>query len=369
MISQERKRLVNENVKAYLSKHIGSVQPIAVRFFSEQRARAQIVSPVAEEMVDMCQRFVGGKNLRGALTVFGFELFGGTAASEDLYKASFAVEIIHACLLMHDDIMDEDTLRRGHPTIHVQYETIQSRRYASSTRNRRLFGTSMAINLGDLGPHYAALLLDGAAFSSDQKCAFHKRLSEVVIQTIYGQALDATYEQELNPTEEKVLEIHTYKTGYYTILGPLQYGALLAGVTEMNPRYRALERFGLPVGIAFQLRDDELGMFSTSEKLGKPISSDLRQGKNTIMFAHAFSHGSQKQIELLTQAYGNPNVSEADVERIREILIETGAVKRSQELSLTLVEQGKAAIPEITTDPELQAFLGMIAEYVITRDS
>jgi geranylgeranyl diphosphate synthase type I len=164
------------------------------------------------------------------------------------------------------------------------------------------------------------------------------------------------------------MDIHKFKTAFYTIPGPLQYGAILAGVAEHDPRYKALEEYGIPVGIAFQLRDDELGMFSQQEKFGKPIYSDLRQGKNTVLFAKAFENANEEQLKVLNVMHGNPDVKEEDLHVINEILIETGALKYSEDLSRTLVEEGKAHINKITDNKNYKELLDLVADFVVTRD-
>lgn len=359
---------INTRAEACLKAYIENIKPIVQNFFQEQKEVARAISPVAHEMVRVFEQFTGGKRLRGALTELSYNMFCGSP-TPDIYKASFIIEIIHGFALMHDDIMDEDALRRGNPTVHVQYERIFDQRHSPGKRNKKLYGTSMAINVGDLGSYYSNLLIERTGFPAERKIAFLKRLSQILIQTIYGQGLDVTFELDPIPNEESVILIHTHKTAHYTIPGPLHYGAILAGISESDPRYKAIEAFGVPVGIAFQLRDDELGMFSNSKTLGKSTTSDLRQGKNTVLFAKAFERGTHAQVEYLKSVRGNPSVTEDDVQKVKTLLIETGALEYSKQVSAHLVEQGKQHIPDITKDPKYQDLLSLIADYVITRES
>jgi len=131
----------------------------------------------------------------------------------------------------------------------------------------------------------------------------------------------------------------------------------------------AIEEFGLPIGIAFQLRDDELGMFSDEKTLGKPADSDLKEGKNTLLFVKALELGNKEQKKFLKYARGNPNLTLKEVEKVRRILIDTEALAYSQNLSRELVEKGKKFIPQITRDPKLQDTLRKMADFMVQRGS
>lgn len=354
----------------YLKQYIEGSAPYSDHFFLQQKKIATGVSPIAAEMVEIYRRFLGGKRLRGALTYGSYKMFGGQR-EEDILQASLIIEIIHAFGLIHDDIMDEDRLRRGQPTAHVQYEDSLKEKSGIklSKNNPQHFGLSMALDLGDLGPFFSNLILYQTKFSPKTKMDFLEVLSETIVTTIYGQGLDINFELDPNPTQDKVLKVHLYKTANYTVIGPLRYGAVLAGVSKKSPIFKALEGYGRPVGIAFQLRDDELGMFSSEKKLGKPVDSDLREGKNTLLFSKAFENGNPEQISFLRYAHGNKNLTERDLEKARGVIVETGALEFSQKESHRLVEEGKKHIPEITRDKHSQELLAVLADYVVKRNS
>lgn len=357
--------LAEECLKDYIHKS----RPHVDSFFDSLSKKAGLVSPLAVEMVNIFHNFIGGKRLRGALTYFSYKMFGGQLET-DILKASTIIEIIHSFALMHDDIMDEDDLRRGQPTIHKQYEKIFKERYHDNPKkNPAHFGLSMAIDAGDLGPFLANLIIYETDFSAQIKMEFLKILSETIVTTVYGQALDITFESETKPTLDEILKVHLYKTANYTITGPLGYGAVLAGISPKNKVFKALGDYGRPVGIAFQLRDDELGMFSSEKVLGKSVDSDLKEGKNTLLFLKAFENGNQKEVDFLRFAHGNHNLKKLDVEKVRKIVLKTGSLKHSQQESRRLVEQGKKFIGKITSDVYYVDLLGKIADYVIERKS
>lgn len=353
----------------YLRRYIQKSLPLIEKFFDERKQSARAVSPLAAQMVEIYRRFLGGKRLRGALTYGGYHLFGGER-EKDILKVSTIIEIVHAFALMHDDIIDQDVLRRGQPTVHVQYEKIFRQEYPRKTqKNPEHFGLSMAIDVGDLGSYYGNLILCETGFSAETKMEFLKVLSETIVNTVYGQGLDIRFESDPQPTLEKVMKVHLYKTANYTITGPLRYGAVLAGVATEKKIFKTLAQFGTPVGIAFQLRDDELGMFSTEKKLGKPVDSDLKEGKSTLLFVKAFERGTPAQIKFLKYAHGNPQISPSEVDRVRQIIIETGSLEHSQSEGRRLVEKGKKLIPQITADRYYRELLEVLADYVIERDS
>ncbi len=351
----------------FLKNYVQVSTPYLESFFEERISGAAKDSPIAWRMVKIFRDFMGGKNIRGALTYGSYLLFGGKN-EEAILKASSIINITHAFLLMHDDVMDEDDLRRGYPTVHKRYEKLFNKKYPGNARAEH-FGLSMAINVGDLGPYFSNLVLTETDFDSDTKIKLLRILSETIITTAYGQAMDLTFERDRNFTLAKVLKVHRYKSALYTINGPLKYGAVLAGIDRNDNRFSTLDLYGTPVGIAFQLRDDELGMFSNRKMLGKPVDSDLKEGKLTYLFLKAFEKGTKEQVEFLRYAHGNKNITEADAKKVRDIIIETGALSHSQKLSRTLVLKGKKYISQITKDRYYQNLLTVAADYMIERNN
>lgn len=350
--------------ESYLKDYIRKATPILDQIFQEREKEAAKISPITAEMMRIYRQFMGGKNIRGALTKLGYECFGGKN-EQAILKASLMVEVTHSFFLIHDDIMDKDALRRGAPTIHVQYNQLHQKRYKKGDASH--YGTCMAIDLGDAGFVIAHLLLTESDFSSKIKEMVLRRFNQVLLDTVFGQAIDVNYEHFEKITEEDVLRVHHYKTANYTITGPLQYGALFAGAGERE--IVRIEKYGLSVGLAFQLRDDELGLFSEEKKLGKPVGSDVRENKNTLLRIKALKWVTVEDKKFLDYAYGNPNLTKKEVRRVQEITIKTGALDYSQKLGHQLVEKGKKYVPQITTDPELQDTLYQMADYMIERDS
>lgn len=341
----------------FLQNYNKSINPVIEKIFDNEKSKFEKISPLAAEFIEDYKNFsLGGKKLRGAEILLGYQMFGGKNNQQALL-ASSVIEIAHSFLLIHDDIIDQDSLRRGNPTMHKKY----------STKFGDHFGMSLAIVVGDEGNFLAYKTLNSLKLDPTYINQSAKLLSELLMEVGLGEALDITYEKEKRYTEQDVLLVHRYKTANYTISGPLSLGAILAGAKE--DALSAILKFGIPVGTAFQLRDDELGMFSTEDQIGKPVDSDLKEGKVTLLIIKAKEKASLKEREFLNYAHGNPNLTSKDTQRVRKIMIETRALEYSQTASRKLVEEGKRFIPKVTKNKKFQKLLSKLADYVIERDS
>lgn len=342
----------------FITQYNSDLKPVLDGVFDAEAKRVGEIVPMAARMAEDYKHFLeGGKKLRGSEIFLGYQMFGGSSVKTGLL-ASLVIEIIHSFLLIHDDFMDQDDLRRGEPTMHKKYAKEFGAHY----------GESMAINLGDEGCFFAIQLLNSLDLPRERLSKTTEFLGQMLFEVGIGQALDITYESEREFSEEKVLKVHRYKTAEYTIPGPLTIGAILAGVEDTKILH-TIKDFGIPVGIAFQLRDDELGMFSTEEELGKPVDSDIKEGKLTLLIVKAMENASGEDLEFLKASYGKKNLSLEAVERIRQIMKDTGALEYSQKKSRDLVEEGKKFIPGITDDPEYQKLLRELADFCIERNS
>lgn len=351
--------------RAYLKDYVSKTEPILAKFFDQKIKEAAEISPINTEMMRRYKDFMkGGKKLRGALVKLGNECFNGKN-EKAILQASIAMEIIQSFLLIHDDIMDQDELRRGKPTIHHQFETIHKQKYKKGDSSH--YGICLGIVLGDTSFSLAIGILCASSLPDKVKIRALDLLNKILLNTTYGQALDVTYECFETITYEDVLRVHTHKTAYYTITGPLSIGAALAGAE--NNQIEKIKHFGQPIGIAFQIRDDILGMYSDEKTLGKPVDSDIREGKNTLLIVKALELANKKDKEFLQSHYGKTNLSKRNVEKIRKIIKDTGSLEYSNQLGWQLVQEGKSFIPEITTDPSLQKILASFADFMMERGS
>jgi len=358
--------LLAMEAKAYLQDYVKKTEPLLDSFFKTKEKEAAEISPLAAEMMRIYRQFMGGKNIRGALVKLGYECFGGKN-EKAILEASLMVTLTHAFILIHDDVMDRDVLRRNKPTIHVQYSNLYRKRHQDKRDQAEHYGLSMAIDLGDIGFTLAHLLLVDTDFSDEIKTRVLRRFNQQILTTAFGQALDVTLEATDKLSEKDITKIHHYKTADYTVTGPLQYGALFAGANEKE--IKKIGKFGLPVGIAFQLRDDELGLFADEKILGKPIGSDVKENKNTILHLKVLGLAKGKEKQFIQQVYGKKNLTKKELERVRRITEETGVLAYSQKMAKSLVEKGKKYISQITRKPELADTLRKMADFMIERES
>ncbi len=351
------------DAKTYLKEYAGKADIFLDNFFDKKIKEVAEIGKSSRGVsiaVDMLTRYKkfskGGKKLRGALIQLGYEMAGKN--KKEVLEASLSIEVIHSFLLMHDDIEDEDSIRRGAPTIHKQYEEkLEDPHY----------GVSMGINTGDLGAYLGMELLLNSKLRQANKVKAGIYLSHLLQRVAYGQGLDTTYEKMKNPKEADVMQVHLHKTSIYTIGGPLKIGAILAGVKD--DVVKNIEKFGEPVGIAFQLRDDELGLFSDENTLGKPIGGDVREGKNTILRIKAIELSKADDKKFLIWAYGNKKITKKDVKKVQTITQKGGALDYSQQLARKLIEEGTKYIPKISKDKNYQDLLLDFANLVINRTS
>lgn len=349
--------------KAYLKNYIASTEGLFDAYIQEKLHEADTIDPLAGELLRRYHKTAKlGKKIRGALVVLGYEAFGGKDLDEIL-DASMFIELLHAGLLIHDDIMDWDDVRRGLPTLHKQFE--EYGRSVGILGDAVRYGISMAIGAGDLGFYLSWDKLMSSGFSPNRL----KRISEIyskhVIRVVYGQSLDLTITNLIRP-EKEILKVHKYKTAEYTGVLPILSGAMLSD-EEQPEKIQAITNFGLSFGWAFQIQDDALGVFGEEEDIGKPVGSDIREAKNTLFTNYVFEKGCTEHKEFLQSVFGNKDITYSDVEKIRKILKESGAYEYAIDLGWDYVKKGKELIPLITQDKKYQNILESLLVYMMER--
>ena len=296
----------------------------------------------------------GGKRLRGALVVLGCEAGGGEP--EQALDASIGIELLHAYLLVHDDFMDRDEVRRGGPTVHAAL--------ARETRSAHM-GASLAVLLGSLCEAWALELVLGAPVPAERRAAAGQLLARALQEVTIGQMQDVAAPLAPDLSAQQVLELERMKTGGYTFELPLRLGALLAGAT--GPVLDALERFARPLGQAFQIADDLLGTFGAPAVTGKPNASDLREGKRTLLVARALEMAAPRDAALLHAQLGNASLDDAGADALREALVRSGAAQSCREEAERLCAHALRALEGAPLPPSVVQALREIAAYTVGR--
>jgi len=298
----------------------------------------------------------GGKRLRPAFCAWAYRGAGGDDESL-VTDAGAALEFLHAFALIHDDVMDGSDRRRGVPTVHRAFG---DRHRADGWRGEsRRFGEGVAILVGDVAFVYADALLAGIDTGA------RRVWDELRIELNIGQYLDLLGTARGDTDLVTARRIATYKSGKYTVERPLHLGAALAG--RLHELAGPLSAYGLPLGEAFQLRDDLLGAFGDSEATGKPVGDDLREGKPTPLLAIARERATGASASALERV-GHAGLGPDGVAEVQEVLVATGAAAEVERRIEELTAQAQAAAAALPMTDEARAELADLAAYVAWRD-
>ena len=316
---------------------------------------ADLVPPI-----DEIARLVlaGGKRLRPAFCFWGFVGAGGDPTDELVIDAGAALELLHAFALFHDDVMDGSLTRRGEPTTNAKFEASHGANKLAGESRR--FGDGVAILVGDLAYVYSDQLMRNA---SPQAWTIW---NELRIELNFGQYLDMLGSAMNERRREKAERICRYKSGKYTIERPLHLGALLAAPTRGAELIPVLSTYGLPLGDAFQMRDDVLGAFGDTAITGKPVGDDLREGKPTPLMAIATARANVVQLKEL-QLVGNQDLTPEQIARVQEVIRETGALDELETVITRLTDEAIAAVQHVPFAQSVRDELITLAEYVSWR--
>jgi geranylgeranyl diphosphate synthase, type I len=300
----------------------------------------------------------GGKRLRPAFCHWGAVAAGGDGDAPLVVDAGAALELMHAFALFHDDVMDDAASRRGAPTTHVRFAD----RHAAAgwAGEGRRFGEGVAILVGDLAFVFADQLL------VDAPPAAWAVWNELRVELNIGQLLDLVGSVRRSRDLTKAERISRYKSGKYTIERPLHLGAVLADPAGGADLFADLSAYGLPLGDAFQMRDDVIGAFGDPQRTGKPVGGDLVEGKPTPLLARAVAAATPAQREVL-DLVGDPDLAPADVARIQDVIVATGALDALERRIAALTAAACTAIARAAIAPEARHELAALAAYVSQR--
>ncbi|MFI7702978.1 polyprenyl synthetase family protein [Nonomuraea sp. NPDC049480] len=322
--------------------------------------RAPVPDPDVEAAYQVLNDFVlsGGKRIRPQLCYWGWRGAGGDDC-EEIIKAAAALELCHAGLLIHDDIMDGSELRRGRPTVHKDLARLHEGPGAEA------FGQAGGILLGTLSLAWSDAMLSTCGVEPLRLRAAHHVFDSMRTEVISGQYLDMLAQLRAGASVDEALTVIRYKTAKYTVERPLQIGGALAGAPpELLDSY---SRFGVPLGEAFQLRDDVLGTFGSSAETGKSALDDLREGKHTVLFAHAMRHASPAQRDHLRRWHGDRELTEERAAELRQILRDTGALAQVEEMIEQRVCEAMTTLAEAQIKPEAASALAVLADRLAHR--
>lgn len=343
-----RPSIEGEGPAGWLEDVRSEVDRYLARFFDERRAHvARLVGPSEHSslLVDAIGQLTmrGGKRLRPAVLVAALSSVSPTRGVRDVLAACASLELLQSYLLIHDDWMDGDLHRRGGPSVHARLRELEG---AS--------GDALAILAGDLGSAMAWELMLEAAWGCARGRELTATFSRIHQEVVLGQEMDLVGSSDVS-------RMHRLKTGSYSVAGPLRLGALLGDASDAQ--LRALERFGNPLGEAFQIRDDLLGTFGDPREVGKTIGGDLRAGKRTALVRELEESVPESERAPVVRVLGRA-ASEVEIEAARRALVATGVRARVEaRLELLLddacaaLEGGELAEPGVSMLAELAGAL------------
>ncbi|MEO7397656.1 MAG: polyprenyl synthetase family protein [Ilumatobacteraceae bacterium] len=353
-------RDVTPTAPASLAKIASCVEHRLRALIDAEQSRWTLLDDVLIEPYVAIRNLVlaGGKRLRPVFCFWGFVGAGGNPDDPLVVDAGAALELLHAFALFHDDVMDGSSTRRGATTAHIVHEQRHGGNWAGEARR---YGEGVAILVGDLTFVYADLLMRAAPLEALDIW------NELRIELNIGQYLDIVGSARGERRLAKAEQICRYKSGKYTIERPLQMGALLATPGRGAELLAPLSAYGLPLGDAFQMRDDVLGVYGDTAITGKPVADDVREGKPTPLMALAHAAANAAQQRILDRV-GVPGMTDDEVAAVQQVIIDTGALAQLEARITGLTDEALAALPPMPLTTEAKDELAQLASYVSWRD-
>ncbi|RYE76949.1 MAG: polyprenyl synthetase family protein [Myxococcales bacterium] len=332
-------------------------------FIDDQQSWLGHLGPQADSLIAQARISIsGGKRLRAAFCWWGHLAVADPADHDALVRACASLELLHASALVHDDYMDASDVRRGRPATHKAFEA--QHRADGWRGNPEQYGASAAILLGDLLLSWADELLRTSGIPTDRVLSgldyFDLTRSEVVM----GQFLDVSAQAKGRTTVEEAMNVLRYKSAKYSIERPLNLGAALAGADDATQS--ALTAFGLPLGEAFQLRDDLLGVFGDPDVTGKPAGDDLSEGKRTVLVAEALNRASAEDAARLDAALGT-DLDPGSVADLQQVIDSSGARQAVEDRIAELTDRALTALASAPVRTEAQDALRQLADAATQR--
>lgn len=307
---------------------------------------------IKESLKELKRLSSGGKRVRGYLVKLGSMLFG---KDDDSYiDLAAALEIFQTAILIHDDIIDEADKRRGMDTINAKY--------------KGHIGISKAICIGDLGFFISYRIINNANISKELKDEIIKVYSKTLHNTVNGEIVDVelplkSINYHKNMSDKIIYDIYVNKTAWYTIIGPILIGAASAGAKE-DDKQKLIE-MGTNLGIAFQIKDDLLGLYSNVNDMGKTLN-DIKEGKQTIIYKYAIDHASDNDLKVIEKYYGNPLVTSDGNKAITELFERLGARKYAEDLVTKYTDKGISIINDMNVEHKKEFI--EFANYLLNRE-
>jgi geranylgeranyl diphosphate synthase type I len=358
---------VSSEPKAALTSVRSAVEEELAIFLNFESAYLNSISTELSPVSDVLTSFLldSGKRLRPLFAYAGFAAAGGSL-EKPIVRAMAALELLQACALIHDDLMDGSDTRRGKPSIHRHFESMHVQDELDGFAPQ--YGLSAAVLLGDLALVWSDQMLNSAGLTNEQFSRVAPYYNEMRVELMAGQFLDIHEQTQKSTSVDRSMKIARYKSGKYTIERPLHLGAAMSAA-QSSEIYPALSAYGLPLGEAFQLRDDLLGVFGDPSVTGKPAGDDLREGKRTVLIAITNDRQTEAQREIAVKHFGKPDLDAEGVAVLREIIESTGARTELEATIERLTAEALTAAQSAAFTEDGSAMLVELANIATKRSS
>jgi geranylgeranyl diphosphate synthase, type I len=312
----------------------------------------------------------GGKRLRPAFAYWGWRAAATGEPDPEVLLLFSALELLHACALVHDDVIDDSSTRRGRPTAHIHFAALHRDRNWRGSADR--FGISAAILLGDLALAWAddiVFRVSQASLAPEAQRRVQRVWADIRTEVLGGQYLDIVAEASAAESIASAMNVDTFKTACYTVSRPLQLG--VAAAADRPDIQAVFAQFGTDLGVAFQLRDDVLGVFGDPAVTGKPSGDDLRSGKRTVLLAEAVELADKSDplaANLLRSSIG-AQLTDAQVGELRDVIESVGALAAAEQRIATLTQRALATLAAAPIHAAAKAGLSELAKMATTRSA
>ena len=351
-------------------------------FCDEKRGQLSEISDDLIPIIDYTQELLqGGKRFRALFAYWAWAaaLPKGSNASELIEQANgivgiaSALEIFHAAALVHDDLMDQSDTRRGKPAIHKRFENMHVEKGFLGEPER--FGQSGSVLVGDLMLNWSSEVFGAAvtsAPSAEIETNCRNEFSKMRFEVMAGQYLDVLEEnaaplRSLADAVTMAEKVMLYKTAKYSLEAPLLIGASFAGADENT--LRGFSNFGIPLGLAFQIRDDILGVFGDPEVTGKPAGDDLREGKRTVLVALTLQNSSTSIARIFNDLLSERDLEAEQIEFMQQTIRDSGALEKTERMMQEYGDRALEVLETLDLEPVAKGKLQDLAEKVISRSS
>jgi geranylgeranyl diphosphate synthase type I len=302
-------------MKDYILKNKKSVNKYLTDFLKEKGKELSKINRWGKDVPKRLSSFVTqGKAIRANMILLSYQMYGGII-NKNAIKTASAIELFHSSLLIHDDIVDEDKKRRGGDTIFAQYEKLGKK---ETSLNPRHFGESLGICAGDIGFFWGFEIISNLKLEPRIKNELISIYSKELVLVGLGEMQDI-YLGSISKkvTKKDVYNVHLYKTARYTFSLPLMIGATLAGKKSVLNK---LSDIGELIGLIFQIKDDELGLFGDEKQIGKPVGSDIKEGKKTLYHLYLMEKATKEERQKLNKIFGNNKIGKKEIDYVRNLV-------------------------------------------------